>query len=44
MERQSADTRLAPDRSVDTASYDYRLMNENNNKTALSSFDKSVRL
>jgi len=40
---ESADTRLALDRSKDTASFDYRLMNENNNEIALSSFDKSVQ-
>lgn len=36
-----ADTRLALDRSVDTASFDYRLMNGNNYEIVLSSFDKS---
>lgn len=41
---ESADTRLALDRSEDTASFDYRLMNENNNEKVLSSFDKSVQL
>ena len=38
------DTRLALDKSGDTASFDYRLMNENNNEKVLSSFDKSVQL
>ena len=41
---EPADTRLALDRSEDTASFDYRLMNENNNEKVLSSFDKSVQL
>jgi hypothetical protein len=41
---ESADTRLALDRSEDTASFDYRLMNENNSEKVLSSFDKSVQL
>lgn len=41
---EPADTRLALDRSVDTASFDYRLLNENNNEKVLSSFDKSVQL
>ena len=39
-----ADTHLALDRSVDTASFDYRLMNGNNYEIVLSSFDKSVQL
>jgi hypothetical protein len=37
-------THLALDRSGDTASFDYRLMNENNSVKVLSSFDKSVQL
>jgi hypothetical protein len=41
---ESADTRLALDRSEDTVSFDYRLMNENNCEKVLSSFDKSVQL
>ena len=41
---ESADTRLALDRSEDTASFDYRLMNDNNSEKVLSSFDKSVQL
>jgi putative transposase len=39
-----ADTRLALDKSGDTANFDYQLMNENNSKKVLSSFDKSVQL
>ncbi len=39
-----ADTCLALDRSGDTASFDYRLMNENYNEKVLSSFDESVQL
>jgi putative transposase len=39
-----ADTRLALDKSGDTANFDYRMMNENNSEKVLSSFDKSVQL
>jgi hypothetical protein len=39
-----ADTCLALDKSGDTATFDYRLMNENNNEKALNTFDKSVHV
>jgi hypothetical protein len=41
---EPADTRLTLNRAGDTASFDYRLMNETKNEKVLSSFDNSVQL
>jgi len=41
---ECADTSLALDKSGDTATFDYRMMNENNREKVLSSLEKSVQL